>query len=432
MRFDTLADWLKWQETLHPSEIELGLERVSQVYARVCENKLSSHIITIAGTNGKGTSLALLEQIYLAAGFSVGSYSSPHLYRYNERIKINGEPVSDEALCAAFDKIDQARVGTSDSSGKANNISLTYFEFGTLAAFSLFHAQQPDVVILEVGMGGRLDAVNLLDADIALITSVALDHQQWLGNTREEIAYEKAGIMRPMKPVVYADIDCPDAIIDFARSLSAPLFRLNTHFHCDIAEAMPIWHWHNEDTQIRNLPRLNVQGDQAYKNGAAVLQVIMLSQPRLPVSHQAIRLGMHAMRLPGRLEIINTPVMQIFDVAHNDQSIRHLANWLQQNPVTGQTFAVFGMMADKLASIDFGNIGQQIDAWYVSRADIARAAEPELIREKIRLSTQAATISCHATLSQAYAAAHSMAQAADRVVVFGSFYTVAQTRPESI
>ncbi len=431
MRFNTLADWLRWQETLHSSEIELGLDRVGQVYERVCENKLSSHIITIAGTNGKGTCVALLEQIYLAAGYSVGSYSSPHLYRYNERIKINGEPVSDASLCAAFDKVDQARVNRSESPDKDDNISLTYFEFGTLAAFSIFHSLQPDVVILEVGMGGRLDAVNLLDADIALITSVALDHQQWLGDTREEIAHEKAGIMRPMKPVVYADVDCPNAIIDFARSLSAPLFRLNEEFHCDIAEAMPIWHWHNEEVQIRNLPRLKVQGEQAYKNGAAVLQVITLSQPRLPVSHQAIRLGMHAMALPGRLEIINTPVMQIFDVAHNDQSIQHLANWLRQNPVSGKTVAVFGMMADKLDNIDFGVIGQQIDAWYVSRADIARAAEPDLVRDKIRQSTKS-PISCHTTLTQAYAAAHSMAQTADRVVVFGSFYTVAQTRPESI
>ena len=425
MRFDSLDAWLAWQETLHPSEIELGLERVNQVYKKLQSESLTSFVITVAGTNGKGTCVSLLERIYIAAGYKVGTYTSPHLYHYNERIRLNGEAVSDETICAAFEKVDQARLQDE------GEISLTYFEFGTLAALTVFHDAQPDVVILEVGMGGRLDAVNIIDADIALVTSIALDHQQWLGETRDEIAYEKAGIMRPEHPVVYADEDCPTAIIDFARSLSAPLSLYQKDFAYEGQADSNVWHWHNNDVQVRNLPRLKTHGIQAYKNASAVLQVVILAQTQLPVAHQAIRLGMHAFDIPGRLEIVNSPVMQIFDVAHNEQSIGHLAKWLNENRTNGQTLAVFGMMEDRLETLDLTTIAEQIDVWHISQANIPRAAGAEQIRNKL-IETTKSTVICHETLAAAYQTALSMAQEADRLVIFGSFYTVAETRPERI
>jgi len=429
MRFESLDAWLKWQEGLHPAEIELGLDRIQSVYQNFTSPNLDSVIITVAGTNGKGSCVHLLEQIYLAAGYKVGSYTSPHLYHYNERIKINGDAVSDEMLCDAFEKVDQAR--TSDST---DPISLTYFEFGTLAALSVFRQQPLDVVILEVGMGGRLDAVNILDADIALISSIDLDHQQWLGETREQIAFEKAGIMRESIPVVYADNDCPQAVLTQAKNLKSQLFRYNIEFTFEDQKTMAVWHWQSDAGQVRNIPWLTIQGEQIYKNASAVLQVVALAQTKLPVSHQAIRLGMHAFRLPGRLEIVPAEAnsaTQVFDVAHNAQSIANLASWLAQNPAQGRTHAVFGMMSDRLLMLDLSQIAAQIDEWHISQAENARAASAELVKPMILQVTNAPVVA-YSSLCEAYNSALLLAQPNDRVVIFGSFYTVAETRPESL
>ncbi len=248
MRFTTLADWLAWQETLHPNVIDLGLERVASVASRMGLGRPANTVITVAGTNGKGSCVALLESILDAAGYRVGVYSSPHLLRYNERVRVCGQEVDDAALCAAFERIDQARGAT----------SLTYFEFGTLAALEIFAQADLDVAVLEVGLGGRLDAVNIVDADVALITSIDIDHVEWLGPDRESIGREKAGILRPAMPAVYGEADPPRSVLAQAESLAAPLHCLERDYR--YSEATDSWDWRSDSNSYTGLPLPNLPG----------------------------------------------------------------------------------------------------------------------------------------------------------------------------
>ena len=314
MRFSTLADWLHWQEQLHPEEIELGLKRVCQVFQQLHPEPPTFKIIIVAGTNGKGSSVAMLEAILLAAGYRVAAYTSPHLLCYNERVRLQEQAVNDALLCEAFARIDQVR----------GDISLTYFEFGTLAALDIFYRQGLDVAILEVGMGGRLDAVNIIDADVALITAIDVDHEKWLGNNRETIGFEKAGIMRSRRPVISSDLATPLSVVRHANDLGAPLYCLGKDFSV-VPEASG-WAFRDNENISRNaLPLPALRGEHQLHNAAGVLKVLQCLDTSLPVSAQALREGLLSVRLAGRFQVIPGEVMTILDVAHNPQSAAVLA-----------------------------------------------------------------------------------------------------------
>jgi len=324
MRFDTLSEWLHWQEGCHPSAIDLGLERVLAVYQRLATRPIAQKIITVAGTNGKGSSICFLENILLSAGYAVGSYTSPHIFNYNERIKLNGVAVSDQALCDVFEKIEQART---DPPG--DKLTITYFEYGTLAALLLMAEQKLDIAILEVGLGGRLDAVNIIDADIALITAIDIDHEAWLGSDKEKIAIEKAGIMRPNKPVVCSDVNAPQSITNCAAEIKATLFSINTEFSYKINESS--WQWHSPSVSHHALPFIPLKGIHQYNNIAGVLMVLSLLQIEYPLSQNQLRDGILNSVIRARLENIPGKINTLIDVAHNVQSTRALLDYLNEN-----------------------------------------------------------------------------------------------------
>jgi dihydrofolate synthase/folylpolyglutamate synthase len=413
MHFHTLTDWLDWQATLHPQTIDLGLARCQQVAQRLQLDKFPFKIITVAGTNGKGSSVALLETIYRVSGYKTGSYTSPHLLRYNERICIAGQPVTDAQLCEAFTAIEHAR----------NAISLTYFEFGTLAALWLFQRHVPEVVILEVGLGGRLDAVNGFDADVALITQIGIDHVEWLGPDRETIGLEKAGILRAQRPAVCSDPQPPQSVLNYAKTLSAELYCLNHHFSYQKVNDNQ-WHWYSESLNYPQLPLPNLQGEYQLQNAAGVLQVISLLATQLPVTEAAISHALQTLQLQGRFQIFPGTVTRILDVAHNPLGVRMLSDNLQQHQCVGKTHAVVGILQDKDAMQMLANIAPQITQWYVAPLDTPRSTPAAALSTQLQQLGQTEITQCE-SVQWAYQQAQQQAQPGDRIVVFGSFYTVA-------
>ena len=414
MRFETLDAWLSWQESLHPTEIELGLERVHAVLQRLGLGQFACPVITVAGTNGKGSSVAMLEAIYIAAGYRVGTYTSPHLLNYNERVRINGEPVDDQALCDAFERIDQTRDET----------SLTYFEFGTLAAIEIFANANLDVVIMEVGLGGRLDAVNVLDADVALITPIALDHADWLGNDRETIGREKAGIMRAGRPVVCGDTDPPVSVQQMAESLGATLYQAGRDFSWQVQGEQ--WRWRGSERVRDALPEPALRGRFQLDNAAAALMVTELLIGRLPLSQAHVREGLANVKVLGRFQVLTGDVPLILDVAHNPQAAEALAANLAARPMPGQIFAVTAMMADKEIEAIFGALAGVVDHWYLTSVDLPRAAKAEALATALQQVGAQAEYELSASVTGALKALEGRVRPNDRVVVFGSFYTVAE------
>ena len=415
MRFSTLQEWLQWQETLHPSEIDLGLDRVRAVMQRMQLGEPDFAVISVAGTNGKGSCVAMLDAIYRAAGYKVGTYTSPHIHRYNERICINGEEISDQALCDVFERIDQCR-GT---------ISLTYFEFGTLAAISLFNQSNLDIAILEVGLGGRLDAVNVMDADVALITSIGLDHQDWLGDSRELVALEKAGIARPLRPTVCGDTDPPQSLLKQLTKIDSPLFLINRDFHCQ-SEIDTTWSWCNTQHTRYALPKPALRGGFQLHNAAAVLMVVQLMQDRFPVSNADVRAGLLTATVPGRFQVIPGTVTVIVDVAHNEQAARALASTLKQMPCAGQTHAVFGVLQNKDVPGIVNALCSVVDSWHLADLNVERAMPAREIQRVLRQADIQTPVSCHSSVRLAKDSAIACCSAADRVVVFGSFHVVSE------
>jgi dihydrofolate synthase / folylpolyglutamate synthase len=420
MRFATLQEWLDWQSTLHPSEIELGLERVVDVWRRLSagqliSERLSSVVITIAGTNGKGSSAALLESILLASGYSVGCYTSPHLLRYNERIRVRGKEASDLTICHAFDRVDGARSGT----------SLTYFEFATLAALDIFAQEQLDVVILEVGLGGRLDAVNILDPDVALITTIDIDHTEWLGDSREKIALEKAGILRSGKPAVYGGTNPPDALLLRASELGADLYLADDDF--SYQRQADEWGWKGRRTRYDELAKPRISGEFIYRNSSAVLMALELLQHRLPVTEDAVSKGLRNLHIPGRFQVIPGPVSIILDVAHNPEASRELAANLSLMQPNGRTLALFSALADKDISKVVEPLKQLVDRWYIGQVQADRAATlGQMEKAMADAGIDASNICSHTYLSDATTKAMADAKTHDRLIIFGSFYTVSE------
>ncbi|MGD2113234.1 MAG: bifunctional tetrahydrofolate synthase/dihydrofolate synthase, partial [Gammaproteobacteria bacterium] len=412
--FDTLADWLAWQDDLHPRRIDLGLERVAAVAQRLAILPPACCVVSVAGTNGKGSSVALLEACYRSAGYCTGAYTSPHLLRYNERVRIAGREASDAELCAAFEQIDQARAG----------ISLTYFEFGTLAALLLFDAARPDILLLEVGMGGRLDAVNLVDADVALVTSIGIDHSTWLGNDREVIGREKAGILRAGRPVVCADPAPPASLREVAQDVGAPWYALGEHFTHQSAALG--WDWAGWRNTCTGLPLPALTGACQRNNAAGALAVLDLLADRLPVDRAAIDTGLRSVRLPGRFQVLPGVPPVILDVAHNPDSAGALADQLQAAPPAGRTWLVLGMLADKDAGAFASALDDSVEHWCLAGLGGQRGLTSDALAQRIAVPGRQRDIRLFDSVAAALAHAKAHAAPADRIVVSGSFLTVAE------
>lgn len=423
MRFANLHEWLAWQEQLHPSEIDLGLDRVAAVYQRWLQRKKLENpaftIISVAGTNGKGSCVAMLDAIYRAAGYTVGAYTSPHLKNYNERISINGVTVSDQQLCEVFDEIDQCR----------EDISLTYFEFGTLAAIALMYEANVDLAILEVGLGGRLDAVNVLDADVAVITSIGIDHQAWLGDDREKIALEKAGIARSEHPVVCGDLQVPDSLTHYLEEIGAPLYLINRDYFLEKSQtdlSRNTWNWSNQNRKRSSLPLPALRGDTQLYNAATVLQVLDLLLQKHPVTQAEIRQGLSNALIPARFQVIPGDVPIIVDVAHNVQAAKALADNLASLSCAGSTIAVFGCFNDK----DLAGIIQQmvpvVDQWFVATLAGPRAASADDIARHLAQYCVGKPVTICDSIAMAKDSAIKAASLGDRVVMFGSFFVASE------
>lgn len=413
-RFPTLEQWLRWQEGLHPNPIDLGLERVATVWRRLHVEPPPFAVITVGGTNGKGSCVAMAEAILAAAGYRVGAYTSPHLLRYNERVRVAGGPVGDDELCESFARIDAARGET----------SLTYFEFGTLAALDIFYRAQLDVAILEVGMGGRLDAVNILDPDVALVTTVDIDHSAWLGDDREAIGREKAGIFRGGRPAVYGDTDPPRSLVEHARAIGAELYLAGRDYHAESDAAG--WRWEGGARTRYALPYPRLRGAYQRKNAAAVVMALDSLAARLPVGQQALRLGLMTADVPGRFHVLDGQGLRICDVAHNPQAARSLAGQLATLPRAGRTHAVVAMLADKDQTAVIEAMAGAVDHWHVAGLSVARGATAAALAVVARAVAGATAVSEYAEVAAALAGARAAAADGERIVVFGSFYTVAE------
>jgi dihydrofolate synthase / folylpolyglutamate synthase len=416
MRFSTLPQWLEWQEKLHFTEIDPGLARIGQVWEKMQgQTQLPFKVVTIAGTNGKGSSVAMTSSILMAAGYRTGTYTSPHLLAYNERIAINGTPCSDEQICASFARIDQAR----------DDISLTYFEFATLAAADLFRQQEIDIAVLEVGMGGRLDAVNLFDADVALITPIGLDHTAWLGDTREKIAYEKAGIIRAQTPVVCSESEPPHTLIDYANSLQAPIYKAGMAYRYSLLTE-DTWSWQLTDKDAMVLPYPALVGDYQLQNAAAVIQVCyLLREQGMLIDDSAISDGLKNVVLAGRFqEIRHEDITIILDVTHNQQGAENLQRLLSERNSTGNTYAVLAMLKDKDCQAVTQILQKDITHWFFAGLDGSRGMDAQSIAAKTMQDSGQENYSCHTTVIEAYEQALLHAHAGDRILVFGSFHTV--------
>lgn len=408
----SLADWLAWLETLHPSEIELGLERTRAVRDRLGLTKTPFAIVTVAGTNGKGSAVAMLEHSLHAAGYRVGAYSSPHLIDYNERVRVVTREASDADLVATFARVEAARGET----------PLTYFEFGTLAALEQFRAAGVEIAVLEVGLGGRLDAVNAWDADVAIVTSIGTDHQDWLGPDRESIGREKAGVFRPERCAISGDRDSPRSLRDHACAIGARWLCLGEDFHAEPMEHG--WRWRSAQNTQAGLPFPAMRGNYQVNNAACVLMALECLAERFPVTASDIRAGLTQAVLPGRFQTLPGQPTVVLDVAHNREAAQVLAETLSTQPVNGRTLAVCAMLRDKPRVDVVRILAPHIAAWHVAGLDGTRGTTGEDMRAVLTGAGVRTGVSVHASVEAAYAAARQLAGPEDRIVVFGSFHTV--------
>jgi len=401
-----LAAWLSYLEHLHSKTIDLGLARVSEVAGRMGVLKPAPFVFTVAGTNGKGTTCRTLESVLMAAGFKVGGYSSPHLVRYTERVRVQGGELAESAHTASFAEIEKARGET----------SLTYCEFGTLSALWLCKQAQLDVVILEVGLGGRLDATNIVDADVAVVTSIALDHTDWLGPDRESIGREKAGVFRGGKPAVVGEPDMPQTIADVATEKGAVLLRRGVDWRYEVTGDS--WTFSDAQGELSALPLPQVP----QPNAATALAALRASG--LAIGEQALREGIQNAMLPGRFHIVSESPRLILDVAHNPHAAAYLAERLKMQPSAGRTLAVIGMLHDKDIAGTLACLSDVVDSWYCAPLEGPRGATAEQLVEHLRDGA------VYATVAQAWHAAMADAGPQDTVLVCGSFHTVAHVMEE--
>jgi dihydrofolate synthase/folylpolyglutamate synthase len=433
----TLGEWLAYQQTIHPRGIELGLDRVGEVWRRMRAPRPAPVVITVGGTNGKGSTVAFLEAMLRAGGMRVGAYTSPHILRYNERVQVEGAPVADATLVEAFERVEAARGAGSDES-----IPLTYFEFGTLAALDIFGRGHLDVALLEVGLGGRLDAVNIIDADCAVVVTVALDHMEYLGPDRDAIGREKAGIFRAGKPAIIGETDPPPSVLEHARAVGAKLEVFGRDFGWSPEIDLLTW-WHRDPEQSRYVAppegsstgivlrgELALEGAFQYRNAATAIAALHALGPRVRWNHAAIAADAPSRGralLPGRLQHLQSHPDLVVDVGHNPQAARELARWLDRHPVAGVTRAVFGALADKDIESVAAALGARIDHWYLAGLVDQSPRGETIVRlaARVRAVLPDAAIDAFPDVDTALAAARTAASGEDRILAFGSFHVVA-------
>ncbi|HTH12505.1 MAG TPA: bifunctional tetrahydrofolate synthase/dihydrofolate synthase [Acidovorax sp.] len=417
----TLEGWLSHCEQLHPRNIDMGLDRVREV-ARRMALRFDCPVITVAGTNGKGSTCAMLEAVALQAGYRTGVYTSPHLVHFEERCRIHGDIVAASDLIAHFEAVESARTQN------GNEVSLTYFEFTTLAILRLMSHSGLDVAILEVGLGGRLDATNVIDADCAIITSIDIDHTEFLGPDRESIGREKAGIMRTGRPVIVGDPMAPQSVIDHALEIGAELWRFGKDFNFSGDKQQ--WSWAGRGRRYAGLAYPSLRGANQLINASGVLAALEALRDRIPITAQAVRNGLAMVELPGRFQIVPGQPTLVLDVAHNPHSVAALTANLDAMGYFPTTHAVFGAMADKDLGPMLAKIGPLVDRWYFTNLPTPRAETAAVLQQKWNALQMVAggrrdvTSSLHADPMAALQAAVAAADPADRIVVFGSFYTV--------
>ena len=411
----TLEQWLAHIDRQHPQPIAMGLERVREVAARMGLERPAQRCIVVGGTNGKGSTVAFIEAIARAAGWAVGAYTSPHLLAYNERVRIDGTDVDDATLVAGFNAVEDARGDT----------ALTYFEYGTLCALWAFARAGLDLAVLEVGLGGRLDAVNIVDADVAVITTVDIDHADWLGSDREAIGTEKAGIIRGWKPLILGEIDPPSSVLRRAYVLGANAIRFGSDFFAEPIDA-ETWRWRDVSFRIE-LPQPALWAPVQRANAAAAIAALRALDRPLP--RTAWARGVAAAQVAGRLQRFDRDGVEVLvDVGHNPQAAAALGAALQARPASGRTLAVYAALADKDAAGVVAALQARIDRWYLAGLDGVRGQNAGQLRERLAGTAAAGAVTC-ADVGQALAAALEQARRGDRVLVFGSFHTVAEALP---
>ncbi|GAA4422077.1 bifunctional tetrahydrofolate synthase/dihydrofolate synthase [Acidovorax lacteus] len=425
----TLEGWLRYCEQLHPAGIAMGLDRVGRV-ARRLGLQFACPVITVAGTNGKGSTCAMLEAICLQAGYRTAVYASPHLVRFEERCRLHGEVVSSDDLLTHFDAVEHARTRNGDE------VALTYFEFTTLAIMRLMAHSLPDVVILEVGLGGRLDATNIIDADCSVITSIDIDHAEFLGPDRESIGREKAGIMRTGRPVIVSDPVAPNSVVDHAREVGADLWLMGRDFNYSGDKQQ--WSWAGRGRRYAGLGYPGLRGANQLLNASGAIAALMALRQQLPVTAQAIRSGLAMVELPGRFQIVPGQPTLVLDVAHNPHSVAALMANLDAMGFYPATHAVFGAMADKDLGPMLTKMAPLVDHWYFTDLPTSRAESAQNLLHKwhaIEVVTgrrKGGTAAAYGSPTEALAAAVGAADTADRIAVFGSFYTVGGVLQEGV
>ncbi len=412
MHFDSLKGWLAWQEGLHPQAIDLGLERAAEVFYALNPSGAKPPTITVAGTNGKGSCIAYLEAIYRAQGYRVGAYTSPHILKYNERIKIDGNPVSDDLICEAFTRIESVRGDT----------SLSYFEFGTLAALDIFQRSDLDIQLLEVGLGGRLDAVNIVDPDVSVISSIGIDHVYWLGDTREAIGREKAGIFRAAIPAIVSDPEPPVSLIQTAVEKNAQLYCIGKDFGYE--KRATTWDWFAGDRRLSEIPEPGLKGEHQYRNASAVILAVNMLAEKLPVSETSICQGLKNVRLKGRFQLIDGEIPVLLDVGHNPEAVRTLVDFLAANFPGKRIHAVFSMMKDKDIAGVLEIMKPVVHDWFFVPLSNSRAATESMMRDFFSQSSLSNISFGYTDFAEAYKAALNKAQPGDLLLVFGSFFLV--------
>ena len=412
----SLSEWLALLEKRHSKEIDMGLDRVAEVKNRL-EIQYRCPVIMVAGTNGKGSTCAMLEAVLLQAGYRVGLYSKPHFLDFNERARINGENVKDQALVDVFAEVE----------AKREEVSLTYFEFTTLAICKLLANAELDVVILEVGLGGRLDAVNVIDADVSIVTSIDIDHVDYLGDTREKIGFEKAGIFRPGKAAICGDPLPPQSLIDHANKIGADLWLFGRDFNYNGDKQQ--WNFAGRTQRRNSLGYPSLRGANQLLNASAVLAALEVLRNELPVGAQEVRTGLVMVDLPGRFQVMPGRPTVVLDVAHNPHAAATLAQNLDNMGFHAYTYAVFGSMLDKDIDGVIEQMKGKVDHWYVCDLPLPRAASAAYLKDKIVeagvLAVPEKTVQTFNSPEEAYTLAISKAGENDRIAVFGSFLTVA-------
>lgn len=410
-KLHTAIEWLAYIEALHPKSIAMGLDRVKTVADKLQLNP-TFPIITVAGTNGKGSVCAMLSQIYVQSDYRVGCYTSPHLNRYNERVSVNLQHISDDDLCTAFATVEAAR----------SDVALTYFEMGTLAAMWHFCRQNLDVCILEVGLGGRLDAVNIFEPTCAIVTAIDLDHMEYLGETREKIGFEKAGVFRANKLAICGDENPPQSLLDYATKIGANLQLINRDF--EAKKTAQGWQYAAGNVRLQ-LPNLGLTGDFQRNNAACAVHAVQHLSEILPVLHANIHAALRAVKLTGRFQQIHANPCIVVDVAHNPQAAKSLAQNLQSSPCAGKTLAVFGMLADKDMGGVIDSMVGEVDAWYLADIHNPRGAKASELQKLLLKRARNSPVLTFENVDAAIDSACKNAAKNDRIIVFGSFYTAA-------